>query len=44
MRGSGKVNSSEFTEVYLLVATSEGWKIAGVADNRQPNDVGMGGD
>jgi ketosteroid isomerase-like protein len=44
MRGSGKANSSAFTEVYLMVATSDGWKIAGVADNRQPNDVGMGGD
>lgn len=44
MRGSGKVNSSAFTEVYLMVATPDGWKIAGVADNRQPNNVGMGGD
>jgi len=43
MRGSGATRSSDFTEVYLLVDTPEGWKIAGVADNRQPNDVGMGG-
>lgn len=43
MRNSGKQNADAFTEVYLLVATPDGWKIAGVADNRQPNDVGMGG-
>jgi len=43
MRGTGKQNASAFTEVYLLVDTPDGWKIAGVADNRQPNDVGMGG-
>ncbi len=42
MLSDGKRNQAAFTEVYLLANTPSGWKIAGVADNRQPNDVGMG--
>jgi hypothetical protein len=43
MLSDGKRNQAAFTEVYLLANTPSGWKIAGVADNRQPNDVGMAG-
>ena len=39
---SGKaVSNDEFTEVYLLANTPQGWKIAGVADNRQPDNIGI---
>lgn len=33
----------EFTEVYLLVKKADGWKIAGVADNRQPDNIPVSG-
>jgi hypothetical protein len=29
----------EFTELYLLVGKSDGWKIAGIVDNRQPDSI-----
>ena len=32
-----------FSEVYLLVRKPEGWKIAGVADNRQPDNIRVDG-
>jgi hypothetical protein len=34
-KGQSDANTNEFTEVYLLVASSDGWKIASIADNRQ---------
>jgi hypothetical protein len=30
-----KATENEFTEVYMLVNTASGWKIAAIADNRQ---------
>ena len=32
-----------FSEVYLLVKKPDGWKIAGVADNRPPDNVRLDG-
>jgi hypothetical protein len=32
----------EFLEIYLLVRTGGAWKIGAIADNRVPNDVGIG--
>jgi ketosteroid isomerase-like protein len=34
----------EFTEVYLLVKKPDGWKIAAIADNRQPDNIPVSGD
>ena len=31
----------KFSEVYLLVKKSDGWKIAVVADNRQPDNIAV---
>jgi len=31
---SGKAQRSDFSELYLLVKTAEGWKIGAIADNR----------
>lgn len=39
---SGETSTGSFTEVYLLIRTAHGWQIAGAADNRQPDDVGIG--
>ena len=33
----------KFVELYLLVHKDGGWKIGAMADNRNPNDVGIGG-
>jgi len=33
--GANEADLNEFTEVYLLVRTPDGWKIAAIADNRQ---------
>jgi ketosteroid isomerase-like protein len=33
--GSDEATISEFTEVYLLIKTADGWKIAAIGDNRQ---------
>jgi len=33
--GANEPDLNEFTEVYLLVRTPDGWKIAAIADNRQ---------
>ena len=33
--GSDEVSVNEFTEVYLLIRTADGWKIAAIADNRK---------
>ncbi len=43
MAGTNETNEEEFTEFYLLIRTPDGWKIAGVADNRQPNNTMSGG-
>jgi len=42
LASNGKSSTEAFTEVYLLVRTDDGWRIAGVADNRQPDDIGIG--
>jgi ketosteroid isomerase-like protein len=33
-----------FSEVYLLVKMPGGWKIAGIADNRKPDNIQVGGE
>ncbi len=33
--GATKADRNAFTEVYLLIKTPDGWKIAAIADNRQ---------
>jgi ketosteroid isomerase-like protein len=33
--GSDEVSVNEFTEIYLLIRTADGWKIAAIADNRK---------
>ena len=43
LASNGETSTEAFTEVYLLVRTPDGWRIAGVADNRQPDDIGIGG-
>lgn len=40
-RSDKAVSNDEFTEVYLLANTPQGWRIAGVADNRQPDNIGI---
>ncbi len=40
--GSTETQSNAFTEVYLLIRTSDGWKIAAMADNRQATSLGDG--
>lgn len=42
LASNGETSTESFTEVYLLVQTPDGWRIAGVADNRQPDDIGIG--
>ena len=37
-----ETKSDKFVEVYLLVHKDGQWKIGGIADNRRPNDVGLG--
>ena len=44
MASSGETSSEAFTEVYLLVHRQEGWRIAAVADNRQPDNIGIAAD
>lgn len=36
---SDESSESEFTEIYLLIATPDGWKIAAIADNRQATSI-----
>ncbi|MEE4186598.1 MAG: hypothetical protein V2J12_12595 [Gammaproteobacteria bacterium] len=38
-RGGSDAQSSEFTEVYMLVATPDGWKVASIADNRPSSSL-----
>lgn len=38
-----ETRNDKFVEVYLLVRKEGQWKIAAIADNRQPNDVGLAG-
>jgi ketosteroid isomerase-like protein len=38
----GKATTETFSEVYLLVRSGQDWKIAGIADNRQPDNIGLG--
>jgi ketosteroid isomerase-like protein len=44
LAGNGETSTEQFSEVYLLVRTAAGWRIAAVADNRQPDDAGIGED
>ncbi len=39
--GKEKSRAESFTEFYLLVSTPEGWKIAGMIDNRPADDIGV---
>lgn len=41
--GQAAPDRGEFLEIYLLVRTGGAWKIGAIADNRAPNDVGLGG-
>ncbi len=44
VRGTPPVTKQdEFVEIYLLVRTGGEWKVGAIADNRRPNDVGLGG-
>ena len=43
LASNGETSTEQFSEVYLLVRTAAGWRIAAVADNRQPDDIGIGG-
>lgn len=43
-KGRDEPMDLEFTEVYLLVKKVDGWKIAAVADNRQPDNIPVAGD
>ena len=40
--GATKPDRNAFTEVYLLIRTPEGWKIAAIADNRQATALADG--
>jgi len=40
--GTDETVSNNFTEVYLLVKTADGWKIAAIADNRQTTKLSPG--
>jgi len=42
LSNSGEASSENFSELYLLLKTEQGWRIAGVVDNRQPDDIGIG--
>ncbi len=37
-----ETRKDEFVELYLLVRKDGQWKIGAIADNRRPNDVGIG--
>lgn len=39
--GQSSPSVDEFMEVYMLVRKDGTWKIGAVADNRQPNDIGI---
>jgi hypothetical protein len=39
--GEEQSRAESFTEFYLLVSTPDGWKIAGMVDNRLPDDIGI---
>jgi ketosteroid isomerase-like protein len=39
--GEEQSRAESFTEFYLLVSTTDGWKIAGMVDNRLPDDIGI---
>lgn len=43
-KGSDAEMNLEFSEVYLLIKKADGWKIAGIADNRKPDNIRVGGD
>ena len=41
---NGGPSQESFVELYMLVRVADGsWKIAGVADNREPDDIDVGG-
>ena len=43
LASNGESSTEQFTEVYLVIRTADGWRIAAVADNRQPDDIDLGG-
>jgi len=38
-QGRDQPQVSEFTEVYMLITSGDGWKIAAIADNRQASSL-----
>lgn len=42
LAANGQKSEEKFSEIYLLFRSPEGWRIVGVADNRQPDDIGLG--
>ena len=42
-KGKDEPMDLAFTEVYLLVLKPDGWKIAGIADNRMPDAIRVDG-
>lgn len=40
LQGQDTVNSASANHVYLVIDTPDGWKIAGIADNRAADDLG----
>jgi hypothetical protein len=38
-KGKDEPMDLAFSEVYLLIKKSDGWKIAGIADNRKPDTI-----
>jgi ketosteroid isomerase-like protein len=43
LANNGETRTEQFTEVYLIVRTEAGWRIGAVADNRQPDNIALGG-
>ncbi len=41
-KGKDAASTNEFTEVYLLVSTPDGWRIASIADNRSATALQVG--
>lgn len=38
-KGKSEASENAFTEIYMLVNSPDGWKIAGIADNRQATKI-----
>ncbi|MGI9343669.1 MAG: hypothetical protein ACR2QV_12530 [Gammaproteobacteria bacterium] len=42
LKGKDAVSTASANHVYLVIDTPDGWKIAGAADNRDADDIGIG--